>query len=101
MTAEEWEPSISQNIVIALRRAIMVNRMTQAGVCRAIGISQKHLSRIITGKVLLTTPIAVRLEGVLPGVDAEQLMALQAIEQVRAYRDKQAEYVAQHEASGW
>ena len=77
---------MSRLVVDGLRREIEAHGFTQAGLCRVMGISQKHLSQIITGKVPLSTQIAVRMEVVLEGVDAEQLMALQAIEEVRDMR---------------
>lgn len=54
---------------------------------RRIGISTKHMSQIVTGKVGLSADIAVRMEAHL-GLDALTLMRLQAAYDVDQARKK-------------
>ncbi|HEX5119872.1 MAG TPA: helix-turn-helix domain-containing protein [Pseudonocardiaceae bacterium] len=50
--------------------------MSQAHVCRKTGLSEKHLSAVITGKSGLTASVAVLIEDAI-GLDAEALMMMQ------------------------
>ena len=60
----------------------------QASVCRASGISQKHLSQVLLGKARLSVDIAVRLEIEVPTLSAEALLIAQVRQDIAAYENK-------------
>ena len=62
---------------IAIQEALYAAERTQADLARAVGISQKHLSQIVTGKTGFSADIALRIEAAL-GIPAESLMQAQA-----------------------
>lgn len=50
--------------------------VSQASLCREVGLSQKHLSAVMTGKTALTAWVAVLIEE-STGLDADALMGMQ------------------------
>jgi addiction module HigA family antidote len=60
-----------------IRAALGRAGMTQTELAQLSGMTLKHLNRLIHGRVPLSAMIAVRIEAVLEGVAAEDLMALQ------------------------
>lgn len=62
---------------IAIQEALYEADRTQADLASAMGISQKHLSQIVTGKTGFTAEIALKIELCL-GLSAESLMQAQA-----------------------
>lgn len=57
----------------------------QASVCRASGISEKHLSQVLLGRCRLSVQIAVRLEMEVPTMSAEALLIAQVREEIADY----------------
>lgn len=65
-----------------LRQGLEDAGRLQASVCRATGISQKHLSRVILGRVRLSAQVAVRLEQEVPSLSAETLLIAQVRQEI-------------------
>ncbi len=60
---------------LAYRNQWPGNRWSQAQLARAVGLSQKHLSQILTEAVALSVRVAVRFEQVTQGdLDARTLL---------------------------
>lgn len=62
---------------IGIQEALYAVGRTQTDLAAAMGISQKHLSQIVTGKTGFTADIALKIELAL-GIPAEDLMQAQA-----------------------
>lgn len=80
---------------IAIQEALYATDRTQSDLARAVGISQKHLSQIVTGKTGFSAEVALKIEEALGlsalGLTAESLMQAQAEWNVaRARRRAQA-----------
>lgn len=61
-----------------LREVLEAYEMTQSELAKRTGLTEKHLSHIITGKVRLTTDVAIALELVFPSRPASLWTRLQA-----------------------
>ena len=63
---------------------------SKAWLSRVSGVSTKHINQVFHGFAPVSVPIALKLEGAMkPYLDAEELMALQAREQVRFARGRE------------
>jgi len=67
----------------SIRCGLEIDGLSQAALAEGAGLTAKHVSQLMTGKVPLSVDVALRLESVLPSVSAEDLMVTQAREQVR------------------
>lgn len=79
-----------QHVGETLRELLAERDEEQVLWAKRLGISTKHLSQIVTGKVGLSADIAVRMEAFL-GLDALTLMRLQAAYDVDQARLRLAE----------
>ena len=77
---------------IAIRECLKERGIAQKEFALRMDLSEKHISRLINGEVLLTPDVAVRLEMVL-GVSSSYWNAMEA-----AYRDRLAKAELQKEA---
>lgn len=59
------KPVVSQAGRVILNRAILARDLTQTALAGELGISRKHLSNLLAGKVPLTEPLLGRLCGAL------------------------------------
>lgn len=80
----------AQHVGETLRELLEERDEEQVLWARRIGISTKHMSQIVTGKVGLSADIAVRMEAHL-GLDALTLMRLQVAYDVDQARHTYAE----------
>lgn len=62
---------------IAIQESLYTAGRTQASLAAEVGISQKHLSQIVTGKTGFSADMALRIETAL-GISADSLMQAQA-----------------------
>lgn len=81
-----FQPDYAVHPGETLKELLAEANITQAGLARAIGISTKHLSQIITGKVRISVATALLLERELR-VSAEFWMRMQAHYDVHTARE--------------
>lgn len=88
MTAEPTPVGVRLREYIEFRNSYKAtNRWSQARLAQAAGISEKHLSQIITGRAILTPAMAVLLERETDGdLDAIELMHLSVDHAVASLR---------------
>jgi plasmid maintenance system antidote protein VapI len=74
-------------VALLLQCALEERGWSQAALCRATGLSTKHVNLLVQGKVPMSPTVAVRVERALPGLlTAEELMYAEVRRQVRAAR---------------
>ena len=67
----------------AIRAALRLEDVSQAMLAVSTGLTTKHISQVLTGKVPLSVDVAIRIQRALTTITAEELMVAQAREQVR------------------
>lgn len=74
-----WKPAVGTVVHVGgtVKEIIDESGCTQRAWAQWLGITEKHLSRLVTEQVSLSAPIAVRIER-QSGVDADLLMTMQA-----------------------
>jgi transcriptional regulator with XRE-family HTH domain len=55
------QPSRAEELPDSVRAALKAAGISQVEACRHLGVSEKHLSQMLTGKVALTLPWAERI----------------------------------------
>lgn len=72
-----FEPDWSVHPGETLREILETSGITQAGLAREMGVSQKHMNFVVQGKSRITVQFAVRLERALGAPTADFWMNLQ------------------------